>query len=122
MKIKIDKDSLDFNDLKYYLVNEFPRVRFWELAENKLLAEKNKLTACYITAKSRYISVIGGFANRNMNILYFVFTIIGGIVIPLGLYYLMFYKKHKLFEQQIGESIARKFSKFHLINKTVDDK
>ncbi len=120
MKIRIDKDAFTFDDLKYYLVNEFPRVRFWELSENKLLAEKSKFTASFITVHSNYVRVWGGFSSRNLNILAIIFIFMGGIIIPLTLYYLLFYKNHKNFEQQIGESIAKKFSKFHLINRTID--
>lgn len=120
MNIKIKPNTLDFENLKYYLVNEFPNVRFWELPKNKLLAEKNKLVGAYIIPAKKKIRIIGGFSNMKTNIGALILLVIGGFIIPLSLYYIFFYKHHKNFETLIGETIAKKYSKYHLINKTVD--
>lgn len=120
MNIKIKPNTLDFENLKYYLVNEFPNVRFWELSKTKLLAEKNKIVGCYLIPSKKKIRVIGGFSNVKTNIFAIIITVLGGVLIPLSIYYLIFYKYHHNFETVIGETIAKKYSKYHLINKTAD--
>lgn len=120
MKIKIKPESLNFENLKYFLVNEFPNVRFWELPNSKLLAEKNKIIGCYVLPGKRKIRVLGGFPNMQTNFFAILIILLGGIIIPLSLYYLIFFKHHKHFETQIGEAVAKKYSKYHLINKTVE--
>jgi len=120
MKIKIKGDSLDIENFKFYLVNEFPNVRFWELPNNRLLAEKNKITGCYIIPQGKKIRLISGFPNIQTNIAAIVITVIGGFIIPISLYYLLFHKAHKRFELHIGEAIAKKYAKYHLINKTIE--
>ncbi len=120
MKIHTKQKSIDFEQLKYYLVNEFPNVRFWEIGKTKLLAEKNTIIGCYILSKKKKIRVIAGFSNMQTNIIAGILTVFGGFIIPIGLYYLLFYKKHKKFETEIGEVLAKKYSKYYLVNKTVD--
>jgi hypothetical protein len=120
MKIKIHSENFDFDNLKYYLVNEFPKVRFWEVGENKLLAEKNKITGCYILAGKRNIHIISGFPSIQTNIIALILTVLGGFIVPIALYYIFLQKRHKTFENQIGETIAKKFSKYNLLNKTTE--
>lgn len=120
MKIKINLDNFNFDNFKYYLVNEFPRVRFWEISNNRLLAEKNKFTGCFIFTNRKNITVISGFPNVQTNIIAVILTILGGFIIPIALYLIILKKHHKSFEQQIGEVIAKKYSKFMLINKTAN--
>ncbi|MBN2662837.1 MAG: hypothetical protein JXR68_04235 [Bacteroidales bacterium] len=120
MNIKIKPNTLNFENLKYYLVNEFPNVRFWELPKNKLLAEKNKIVGCYLIPSKKKIRVIGGFTNIRTNVVAIIITVLGGFILPIAIYYLLFYKHHNNFEKIIGETIAKKYSKYHLINKTAD--
>jgi hypothetical protein len=118
MKIDIKPDSYSYDELKFYLVNEFPKVRFWELPKKRLLAEKNRFTGCYIVATKKKIFTIGAFPNKKTNIIAIFLTLIGGIIVPLGLYLLIFYKSQNKLQNQVGETIAKKYSRFHLINKT----
>ena len=118
MKIDIKPNSCNYDELKFYLVNEFPKIRFWELPKKRLLAEKNRFTGCYIVATKKRIFTIGAFPNMKTNILAIFLTIIGGIIVPIGLYLLVFYGAQNKLKNQIGETIAKKYSKFHLINKT----
>ncbi len=121
MKIKINSNNFDFDNLKYYLVNEFPRIRFWEISHNKLLAEKNKVTGCYIFTNKRSIRIISGFPSLQTNIVAIILTVLGGFFIPIALYYVFLQRRHKSFEQQIGKVIAKKYSKFRLVNKATDE-
>jgi len=109
MKISIKKDS-NFDEIKYFLVNEFPRVRFWEISENILLAEKNKLVGCYIISSSKSIRIISGFPNIKTNIVAIILVVLGGFIIPIALYFLFLQKSHKLFEKRIGKVVANKYS------------
>ncbi|MBN2892066.1 MAG: hypothetical protein JXL97_09380 [Bacteroidales bacterium] len=118
MKVKIKSDSFSFENLKFYLVNEYPKIRFWELPKNKLLAEKNKFVGCYVISSKKNIRLVGGFPSDKTNFIAFLILFLGGIIIPLGLYFLIFYKAQKKLETQIGETIGKKFAKYHLVNKT----
>ncbi len=120
MKIRIKPNSLDYDNLKYYLVNEFPKIRFWELSGKRLIAEKNKLSACYIIPRKKAIYTIGGFPNMNTNFIAALLIVIGGFIIPLGLYFVLFFRSHTRLQRQLGETIAKKYARYHLINKTED--
>lgn len=118
MKITIKPGTINYENLKFYLVNEFPKVRFWELPNKRLLAEKNRFAGSYIFMRKKKIHIIGGFPNNKTNLLALLLVILGGFIIPLLLYFLIFFQGQRKLKNQIGETIAKKYSKFHLINKT----
>ncbi len=118
MKIRISAKDFKYRDLKYYIVNEYPRVRFWEVNNHILLAEKNPFTAAYIFIGKKSITVIGAFPKLKNNLLALIVMALGGVVIPLAIYFLLFRRAHKRFATSIAETIAKKFSVVPLLNKT----
>jgi hypothetical protein len=117
MRVNIKPNSIDFDTLKYYLVNEFPKTRIWELSDKKLLAQKNFYTGCYIIPGRRNVWVFGGFPEMKVNIIAIIIFFIGGFLIPTGLYLLLFFKSHKNLEKAVGEAISKKFAKYYIIKK-----
>ena len=120
MKIRISADNFKYRDLKYFIVNEYPRVRFWEVNKHILLAEKNSFTAAYIIIGKKSITVIGAFPKLKNNLLALIIIALGGVIIPIALYFLMFRRAHKRFATSIAETIAKKFSVVPLLNKTTN--
>ncbi len=118
MKIHINPEAVDFENLKHHLVNEFPRIRFWELPNNFILAEKNNLVGCYIVKKKKSIRIISGFPCMRANIIAIIIVVLGGFIVPLALYFTIFHPKQSKLKRQLGETIAQKYSKFQLLNKT----
>lgn len=118
VKVKIKSGSLNFESLKFYLVNEFPKVRFWELPNKRLLAEKSNFSSCYIYLGRKNVHLLGGFSTMKANIIAALLIVLGGFFVPLTLYFTIFYPGQRRFRNQIGETIAKKYAKFHLINKT----
>ncbi len=105
MKIKIKPNSVGFEHLKEVLVNRFPEYTFWELPHNRILAQKNKFVGCYISLHKRSIIVIGTFPSIRKTLLALIITILGGIILPLIIYYIFLYDEFKNIEQHIGDFI-----------------
>lgn len=110
MKIHIKKENFDFEELKYHLANSFPKYKFWELPKNQILIEKNKVVGCYIIPSKNKMQLICGFSDIRINLLAVILTILGGIIVPIILYYLIFYGMHKKFELKITEEIFNMLS------------
>lgn len=104
MKVPLPQ-NFDFEGLKHHLANAFPNYNFWELPKNQILIEKNKIVGCYLIPHKNKLQIICGFSDIRVNIASLFFTIIGGIIIPIILYYLVFYKFHKRFERRILQEI-----------------
>jgi len=118
MKIKISDKDFDYDAFKYFIVNEFPRVRFWEISKNIILAEKNPFVGAYIIIKKKNIRIFGAFPGIKRNLLAMFIILIGGIIVPLAIYFLLFNSKQISFSTAVSETIAKKYSSIKLLNKT----
>lgn len=111
MKITTNQ-HFNFDGLKQHLANAFPKYNFWQLPKNQILIEKNKIVGCYLIPNKNKIQIICSFSDVRVNIAALLFTIIGGIIVPLTIYYLVFYRLHKKFETKISKEIFNFMSKF----------
>lgn len=118
MKIKISEKDFDYDNFKYYIVNEYPRVRFWEISKNIILAEKNTFVGSYIIKRKKSIRIFGAFPGTKRNLLAILIILMGGILIPLTIYFIFFRQKQLKFGTSMAETIAKKYSSIKLLNKT----
>ncbi len=109
MKIRIKKNSIGFNELKNALVNRFPEYTFWELPSNRILAQKNKNIGCLISLHRKSIVIIGTFPSLKKTLLALTIFLLGGIFLPLIIYYIFFYDEFKNIENKIASFIRLKF-------------
>lgn len=110
MKIKIDPNSVSFDELKTTLVREFPDLEFTERRRNFLLAKKKAIFGCNILLKRRKIVVVGNFPETSQQVMFNLAVVFLGVVLPLAVYYAFFYKKYKTFEEEIGNFLKSKYS------------
>ncbi len=105
MTIKIQKDSIKFDQLVDYLVSQFPKYRFWKIKKNTLKIAKSKFVAAYVTVYRNKIVIKGGFAKGSYYLLYAIFVLFFGIVVPLIFTYLVVYPRIQLFLQGIADEV-----------------
>ncbi len=105
MTIKIQKDSVKFDQLVDYLVSQFPKYRFWKTKNNTLKIAKSKFVAAYVTVYRNRIVIKGGFAKSSYYLLYAAFVLFFGIVVPLIFTYVFIYPRIQLFLQGIADEV-----------------
>lgn len=90
--------------IKWKLKNRLKSFEVKEISENIYIL-KNKIASCFIKFEGNRLTVVSGFSSIYSNFLAFLFLIIGGIFIPVLLYYAFFYKRHKFIELKVFRSI-----------------
>ncbi len=105
MTIKIQKDSVDFNQLVHYLTQQFPKYRFWKTGENTLKIAKNKFIAAYITVGRNKITIKAGFTSFKFYVAFILFLLLLGILVPVIVSYMFIYPKMQMFLQEIADEI-----------------
>ncbi len=105
MKIKISKDSVDFESMKTKLENNFTDYTFKERSKKFLVASKSNTVGCNILMRKNKIIVVGNFPTMTGQIIYSLSLVLLGVLIPLIIYFAVFHKKMKRIENEIGEFI-----------------
>jgi hypothetical protein len=110
MKIKIEPNSISFEEIKTALVNRFPDYQFTVRKGNFIIAKKNSFIGCNILLRRKRIVAAGNFPEMNQQMLFNLVVIFLGVIIPLVIYFAFFHKKFKEFEKEIGEFLVKKYA------------
>ncbi len=105
MVIKIQKNSINFNELVAYLKEQFPKYQFAIIGKNKLKIIRNKYIAAYITLAKNRVIIKGGFTSFKIYSVYVLFFLLLGIIVPLIITYLFIYPRTQMFLQEIADEV-----------------
>ena len=105
MVIKIQKNSINFNELAAYLKEQFPKYKFEITGKNKLKISRNKYIAAYLTLTKNRVIIKGGFTSLKIYSVYVLFFLLLGIIVPLIITYLFIYPRTQMFLQEIADEV-----------------
>jgi len=110
MKIKIETNSIDYNELKTALEQHFEGTyTFKERSKNFVVASKSKTAGANIMVRKNAVIVGGNFPTMGGQMLFVLTILLLGVLIPLIIYFAAFHKKLKAVENEIGDFIKDQY-------------
>jgi len=109
MKIKIEPNSLSFEELKMNLITQFPDIELMVRHNNFIVANRGMLVGCNIVLRRGKIIVAGNFPKPGQQTLFTIAVVLCGFLLPLIVYYATYHRKFKKFENEIGDFLKSKY-------------
>ncbi len=111
MKIKIKKNSLTLEEVKQTLEKEFGnRYKIGNYSKYSISIAKSKLIGATVMVQKNKILVNGNFPSMMAMMGFMAIVVLLGFIIPLVIYLLVFHKKMKAVEKEVGEFIKKEYS------------
>lgn len=107
MKIQIEENSVNFEDLQSKLVGQFPQYEFNVRQRNFLVAKKSGTIGTNILLRKNKILVVGNFPSVGATIIFTLSVVLLGVIIPIIVYFAAFHTKMKALEKEIAEYIQK---------------
>ncbi len=111
MRIKIEPNSIEFEELKTSLVNQFADYQLLERNKNVVVIKKNPVLACNVVLRRKRLVVVGTFADMKQQLIFTMAVIFLGVLIPMTIYLVLFHKKFKAYENEIGAFLKHKYQR-----------
>lgn len=110
MKIDIQENAIDIDDLQLKLAEHFSG-KYEITSRNKDILEvaKSKTCGALVILRKESIVVNANFPTMAGQMVFTLLMIGLGIVIPLIIYFLVFHKKMKVVEKEVGEFIKANY-------------
>ncbi|OAD92803.1 hypothetical protein A7A78_02525 [Aequorivita soesokkakensis] len=110
MKINTQENAIDIDDLQLKLLAQFPK-KYKVTTRNKdiLVVAQSKTCGALVIRKKNSIVVNGNFPTMAGQMIFTLLMVGLGILIPLIIYYLVFHKKMKVVEKEVGEFIKEEY-------------
>ncbi|MGV6828890.1 MAG: hypothetical protein ACWA45_05785 [Flavobacteriales bacterium] len=110
MKLKIQENAIDFEELKKVLKNEFGMKYQVKKRQKGIIAvAKNKTCAALVVPTKNKLIINGGFPTMVGQIIFTLLMIGLGILIPLIIYFIFFHKKMKEVEKEVSSFLKEKY-------------
>ena len=110
MKIKIKENAIDINELKSALSEKFANeYQIGFRKRNILTVAKSKTIGALVVVKKDRIHIHGNFPSMAAHIIFTLSVVFLAILIPLLLYFLLFHKKMKAVEKEVGQFIKENY-------------
>ena len=106
MRIKKERE-ISLEDLKRLVKQEYPDYQILKRTRKYFVLQKSPSLGCNVVVKKNNIYVSSTFPSYISQILFILSIFILGIIIPLALYYIIFFKNMKKFERELGEFIKK---------------
>lgn len=107
MKIKIQPGTLTLDILKARVSNQFPDYKIINRNKKFFVVKKSNTEGANVVLKKNCIFVVGNFPTTGGQILFSLSIFLLGIILPLIIYYIKFYKKIKRVENELGNFIKK---------------
>jgi len=110
MRIKINENSLNLEELNQNLTNHFSGKYEVNTRTKDILdvAETKNIGASVILTK-KYLNINGGFPSATRSMVFTILTVALGIIPPLIIYFIFFHKKMKAVEKDVGEFVTENY-------------
>ncbi len=105
MNIRIQKNSVNFQELTNYLMEHFPKYNFYQVDNSTIKITTGKISACYVKLGKNKIVIKGAFAKSSYYALFVLFTILLGVIGPLLAAYLVLFPRIKKLKQSVADAI-----------------
>jgi len=109
MRIKIEPNSIQFEEIKNTLVGQFPQYEFTERKGNFIVAKKGTFVGCNIVLRRKRLIAVGNFPEMGQQMAFNLAVVFLGVILPMIIYFAVFHKKFKEFENEIGEFLKSKY-------------
>ncbi len=110
MRIKIQENSIDPNELKAALEEKFAGEYTVTFRSPKLIVvAKNKTVGATILVRKKSLIVNGNFATMGMQMLFVMGILLLGVLIPIIIYLVTVQRKFKAMEKEVGAYIKEDF-------------
>ncbi|MFT5778502.1 MAG: hypothetical protein ACI837_001458 [Crocinitomicaceae bacterium] len=109
MNIPIKPNSVQFPELKEKLTAKFPDYSFNMRGKNLLIAKQSSSAGANILIRKNKIIVGGNFPTMGGTMIFAACMVLGGILIPIIIYFAVFHKKFKAIENEIGAYIQEEY-------------
>jgi hypothetical protein len=109
MKINIQDDSINIDELKQAIETHFIGKYEIENRNNMLVVAKSKIYGAMIVPRKKSIVINGNFPTMTGQLIFSLTLVLLGILIPLIIYFLTFHKKLKQVENELGDFIKEQY-------------
>ena len=106
MKIKIQENSVNIDDLKLQLAEHFSsKYEVSNRSKDMLIVAQSKTIGATVMPRKKSIIVNANFPTMQGQMVFTVLLVGLGILIPLVVYFFVYHKKMKVVEKDVGEFI-----------------
>ncbi len=109
MKLKTQENSINFEELKSKLKENFPQYEFRERKKNFLVVKKTSTIGTNIILKKNKLFVVGNFPTVVGQMIFSLSIFLLGILIPIIIYFAVFHTKLKSLERELGEFLKQEY-------------
>ena len=109
MKISIQPGSVNLEEVKSKLEAKFSAYGFNFRNKNFLVASKSPTVGTNILLRKKKLIVVGNFPTMIGQILFALFVVLLGFIIPLIIYFIVFHSKMKSLENEIGDFLKSEY-------------
>ena len=110
MKIKIKENVLTREELKRVLSEKFDdKYNLSYRGKYMIVIAETKIIGCTVMIHKNNILVNGNFSTMKAQIIFTLLVVLLGFVIPILVYFLVFHKKMKVVEKEVGEFITQNY-------------
>ncbi len=115
MKIKIKENVLTREELKRTLSENFnDKYSISFRGKYMIVVAETKIIGCTVMIHKNNIIVNGNFSTMKAQIIFTLLFVLLGIVIPLIVYFIVFHKKMKVVEEEVGQYIKNNYKEIIL--------
>jgi VIT1/CCC1 family predicted Fe2+/Mn2+ transporter len=110
MKIKIKENVLTRDELKRELSEKFDnKYNLYYRGKYMIVVAKTKILGCTVMIHKNNIHVNGNFSTMKAQIIFTLLVVLLGVIIPLIVYFIVFHKKMKVVEKEVGQFIKENY-------------
>ncbi|NOQ71348.1 MAG: hypothetical protein GQ574_05075 [Crocinitomix sp.] len=109
MKFEISKQPT-FDELKQVIGEKFPDYKLKMQGKQFLIVKKSSSCGVNILVRKNKMLVAGNFPTMGGKLLFAVTLILGGILIPIIIYFAVFHKKFKAMEEEVGSFLQEQYA------------
>ncbi len=109
MKISIQPNSLSFEDLKSKILTKFPDYKFIVRSKSIGVVQKSVTAGANVILRKNKIIVTANFPTMGGTMLFMLSIIMLGVLIPIILYFSIFFAAQKKVEKEVGEYLKTEY-------------
>ncbi len=109
MKFNITPDSVNYAEIEEKLKAKFPDYTFSMRGKQYLVCKKTGTIGANVVIRKNRIMVAGNFPSMGGQMLFILFVVLLGFLIPLIVYFAAFHGKMKAAEKEIGGYLEEEY-------------
>jgi len=109
MKLKNEKDSISYPELKEKLETKFPDYKFNMRGKHILIGSKSNTAGANIIIRKGKMHIAGNFPTMGGTMIFAVTLVLLGVLIPIIVYFAAFHSKMKAFENEVGGYLKEEY-------------